>query len=150
MRWANLADAVRAYLVAVAPTSARVTTSELLAPSGMFPLRRLRQGDLEKFSPWGASPANFDDARKQALEIPSWAEPRRQKKRGRGMIRFANPLWMLLILALIGRIVLLIRDRRHRFGRFAISSMSLVTPREACARSLPESRSCSNRSPRWR
>lgn len=47
------------------------------------------------------------------------------------MIRFANPLWLLLILALIGRIALLIRDRRHRFGAFAISSMSLVTPRES-------------------
>ena len=45
------------------------------------------------------------------------------------MIRFANSLWLLLILALIGRIALLIRDRRHRFGAFAISSMSLVTPR---------------------
>jgi len=45
------------------------------------------------------------------------------------MIRFANPFWLLLILALIGRIALLIRDRRHRFGAFAISSMSLVTPR---------------------
>ena len=45
------------------------------------------------------------------------------------MIRFANPLWLLLILALIGRIALLIRDRRHRFGAFAISSISLVTQR---------------------
>jgi hypothetical protein len=35
----------------------------------------LRQGDLEKFSPWGAAPANFDEAVNQALEIPSWAEP---------------------------------------------------------------------------
>jgi len=45
------------------------------------------------------------------------------------MIRFANPLWLLLILALIARIAMLIRDRRRRFGAFAISSMSLVAPR---------------------
>ncbi|HSY50918.1 MAG TPA: hypothetical protein VLC46_19095 [Thermoanaerobaculia bacterium] len=35
----------------------------------------LRQGDLEKFSPWGAADANFDDAINHALEIPAWAEP---------------------------------------------------------------------------
>ena len=45
------------------------------------------------------------------------------------MIRFANPLWLLLILALIGRIALLIRDRRRRFGAFTISALSIVTPR---------------------
>jgi Ca-activated chloride channel family protein len=47
------------------------------------------------------------------------------------MIRFANPLWLLLILALIGRIALLVRDRRRRFGAFTISSMSLVTPKQS-------------------
>jgi len=35
----------------------------------------LRQGDLEKFSPWGAPPADFDAIAKRALEIPAWAEP---------------------------------------------------------------------------
>jgi hypothetical protein len=35
----------------------------------------LRQGDLEKFSPWGAAPADFDEVAKRAFEIPSWAEP---------------------------------------------------------------------------
>jgi len=35
----------------------------------------LRQGDLEKFSPWGAAPADFDAIANQALEIPAWAEP---------------------------------------------------------------------------
>jgi len=113
MRWANLADAVRAYLSAVRPDlGAELTTKELLerieeeeqaerwrpagwtaagsaaapAPAGEPPAvqpsgrRRyvaaiLRQGDLEKFSPWGAAPANFDEALNRALEIPSWAEP---------------------------------------------------------------------------
>ncbi|HEX7680067.1 MAG TPA: hypothetical protein VF713_18195, partial [Thermoanaerobaculia bacterium] len=77
MRWAHLADAVRAYLAAVrADFGAELTTSELLARiENLSVAQVLRQGDLEKFSPWGAAPANFDDARKQALEIPSWAEP---------------------------------------------------------------------------
>jgi hypothetical protein len=35
----------------------------------------LRQGDLEKFSPWGAAPADFDAVANEALQIPSWAEP---------------------------------------------------------------------------
>ncbi|MEA2329017.1 MAG: Ca-activated chloride channel [Thermoanaerobaculia bacterium] len=45
------------------------------------------------------------------------------------MIRFANPLWLLLILAVIGRIALLIRDRRHRFGAFTVSSLSIASPK---------------------
>jgi hypothetical protein len=92
MRWAGLADAVRAYLAAVRPDlGAELTTAELLSriedetagePSAVQPSSRrryvatiLRQGDLEKFSPWGASTANFDEVLNQALEIPSWAEP---------------------------------------------------------------------------
>jgi|GEM_PF-525982 len=119
MRWARLADAVRAYLAAVrADLGAELTTSELLArideeerrrPAGWTaagsaaipetageppaiqpPSRRryvgggddpaliaqiLRQGDLEKFSPWGAPPADFDAIAQRALEIPAWAEP---------------------------------------------------------------------------
>jgi hypothetical protein len=77
MRWAGLADAVRAFLAAVRPDlGAELTTKELLARAGDSDLAQiLRQGDLEKFSPWGAAPANFDDALKRALEIPSWAEP---------------------------------------------------------------------------
>jgi Ca-activated chloride channel family protein len=46
------------------------------------------------------------------------------------MIRFANPLWLLLILAVIGRIALLVRDRRRRFGAFTISSLSIASPRQ--------------------
>ena len=94
-RWATLADIVRAYLAAVRPDlGAELTTSELLShlagepPAVQPPGRRryddggaaliatiLRQGDLEKFSPWGAAPADFDDVAKRALELPSWAEP---------------------------------------------------------------------------
>ncbi len=45
------------------------------------------------------------------------------------MIRFANPLWLLLAVAVIARIALLVYDRRRRYGAFVISSMSLVAPR---------------------
>ena len=92
MRWARLADAVRAYLAAVrADLGAELTTSELLARIQEEERRRryeggaagdpaliaqiLRQGDLEKFSPWGAPPADFEGIAKRALEIPAWAEP---------------------------------------------------------------------------
>ncbi len=47
-----------------------------------------------------------------------------------GAIRFANPLWLLLILAVVARVVLLVRDRRRRYGAFTISSLSLVAPKE--------------------
>jgi len=45
------------------------------------------------------------------------------------MIRFANPLWLLLILAIAGKIALLIRDRQHRFGAFTISALSIASPK---------------------
>jgi hypothetical protein len=76
-RWATLADIVRAYLAAVrSDLGAELTTSELLSRID-YPLltQILRQGDLEKFSPWGAAPADFDDLAKRAFAIPSWAEP---------------------------------------------------------------------------
>lgn len=47
------------------------------------------------------------------------------------MIRFANPLWLLLVLAVIGRIALLVRDRRRRLGAFAISSLSIAAPKQS-------------------
>jgi Ca-activated chloride channel family protein len=47
------------------------------------------------------------------------------------MIRFANPFWLLLTLVVIGRMALLVYDRRRRFGAFGISSMSLVTPKQS-------------------
>jgi hypothetical protein len=76
-RWAALADIVRAYLAAVrSDLGAELTTSELLSRVDDVAVAQiLRQGDLEKFSPWGAAPADFDDAAARALEIPAWAEP---------------------------------------------------------------------------
>jgi hypothetical protein len=83
MRWARLADVVRAYLAAVRfDLGAELTTSALLSriagedgDAAALIAKILRQGDLEKFSPWGATPADFDDVVKRALEIPAWAEP---------------------------------------------------------------------------
>jgi hypothetical protein len=86
MRWAHLADAVRAYLASVrADFGAELTTKELLARVGERDQRHegaregvahiLHQGDLEKFSPWGPAPADFDDAVNRAMEIPMWLEP---------------------------------------------------------------------------
>jgi len=76
-RWATLADIVRAYLAAVRlDLGAELTTSELLSRVDHSTIATiLRQGDLEKFSPWGAAPADFDDVAKCALNLPSWAEP---------------------------------------------------------------------------
>jgi hypothetical protein len=80
MRWARLADALRAYLSAVrTDLGTELTTSELLDRIETEQEQRsigiiLRQGDLEKFSPWGAAPADFDEIANRALEIPSWAE----------------------------------------------------------------------------
>ncbi|MDP9360229.1 MAG: hypothetical protein M3P29_02130 [Acidobacteriota bacterium] len=78
MRWARLADAVRAYLAAVrADLGAELTTSEILQRIGddATIAQVLRQGDLEKFSPWGAAAASFDEVAGRVLEIPAWAEP---------------------------------------------------------------------------
>jgi hypothetical protein len=76
-RWATLADIVRAYLAAARPElGAELTTSELLSRVDQRAIAQiLRQGDLEKFSPWGAAPADFDAVANEALQIPSWAEP---------------------------------------------------------------------------
>jgi Ca-activated chloride channel family protein len=46
------------------------------------------------------------------------------------MIRFANPWWLLLAIAVAARVALLVRDRRGRFGSFVVSSMVLVTPKK--------------------
>jgi hypothetical protein len=72
-RWAALADATRTYVASVHPElGVELTTAEVLARSGelaaaLRPI--LRQGDLEKFSPWGAEPADFDAAALSALEL---------------------------------------------------------------------------------
>ncbi len=72
-RWAALADATREYLAATYPElGVELTTAELLAKGGGLTtaLRGiLRQGDLEKFSPWGAEAADFDAAAEQALGL---------------------------------------------------------------------------------
>ncbi len=45
------------------------------------------------------------------------------------MTRLASPLWLALAVVVIARIVLLIRDRRARFGAFTFSSLTLVSPK---------------------
>ena len=90
--WADLADAVRAYLAARYPeVSLDLTTAEVLSVipsvardpgaaggSMSVPLAQgrdgtiaaiLHQGDLEKFSPWGAEPADFQAFVRRALEV---------------------------------------------------------------------------------
>ena len=79
-RWARLADATREYLAAVDPNfGMELTTRELLQKLGVaqagVPVPHqtvaaiLRQGDLEKFSPWGALPADFAALADRALEL---------------------------------------------------------------------------------
>lgn len=70
-RWAALADAVRAYLAATdARCGSELTTSEVLARTNDATVAEvLRQGDLEKFSPWGARSADFDALARRALEL---------------------------------------------------------------------------------
>src|SRR4051794_13956928 len=70
LRWARLADALRDYLATTRELSPDLTTTELLT------LLRdpviadvLHQGDLEKFSPWGAGSADFEDVARRALEL---------------------------------------------------------------------------------
>lgn len=78
MRWARLADATRTYLAATDGRFGKdLTTAELLrAVPDPGALREiLRQGDLEKFSPWGPAPADFDVVAGRALQIIVWAEP---------------------------------------------------------------------------
>ena len=47
------------------------------------------------------------------------------------MIRFATPLWFALALLVIGRVVLLVRDRRRQFAFFRFSSLELVSPKRS-------------------
>ncbi|HEX8172401.1 MAG TPA: hypothetical protein VF824_17840 [Thermoanaerobaculia bacterium] len=73
-RWALLADETRALLAATRPhLGSDLTTSELL-PRVAGDERELveailRQGDLEKFSPAGAAPRDFDALAARALEL---------------------------------------------------------------------------------
>jgi hypothetical protein len=74
-RWAALADATRAYLAATDPSlGAELTTTQLLAAvrdsaDAATIATVLQQGDLEKFSPWGAAPADFDVIASSALQL---------------------------------------------------------------------------------
>jgi hypothetical protein len=74
-RWAKLADETRAYLAATRPQlRSDLTTSELvprLREDDRIVVDILRQGDREKFSPWGAEPKDFDEMANQALELAS-------------------------------------------------------------------------------
>ncbi len=72
LRWAALADATRTYLAAEYPgLGLELTTEELLRLHAMPPPLQtiLRQGDLEKFAPWGAQPGDFDEAAKSAIAL---------------------------------------------------------------------------------
>jgi hypothetical protein len=63
--WSQLADAVREYIDATT-----LTTSEVLAKNSSALIAEiLRQGDLEKFSPWGPRPGDFQALARRALEL---------------------------------------------------------------------------------
>jgi hypothetical protein len=63
--WAQLADAVREYIGATT-----LTTTEALAQNSSALLDEiLRQGDLEKFSPWGPRPGDLRELKRRALEL---------------------------------------------------------------------------------
>jgi len=64
--WAMLSDAVRDYLAATRAIGRELTTAEVLQRDAAF-AEILRNGDLEKFSPWGAPLDDFRDA-KSSLE----------------------------------------------------------------------------------
>lgn len=73
-RWALLADATRVYLSSLSPHfGVELTTSQLLprVDAGHVAViaQILRQGDLEKFSPWGAPAMDFDALALRALEL---------------------------------------------------------------------------------
>lgn len=69
--WAELADATRLYLASADPRlGLELTTRELLARCGDPTVAEiLRLGDLQKFSPWGAPPADFGSLAQRALAL---------------------------------------------------------------------------------
>jgi hypothetical protein len=73
LRWASLADATRAYLHATRPNlGGDLTTTELvprLAENERVVEDILRQGDLEKFSPRGATPRDFEELASRVLQL---------------------------------------------------------------------------------
>jgi hypothetical protein len=73
-RWAELADATRRFLASLSPhLGVELTTAELLprldAVHTAIVAEVLRQGDLEKFSPWGPQPRDFDGVANAALTL---------------------------------------------------------------------------------
>lgn len=70
-RWADLADATRRYLAATDPRlGMELTTRELLSRNDDPTVAEiLRQGDLQKFSPWGAAPGDFAALARRALAL---------------------------------------------------------------------------------
>jgi hypothetical protein len=77
-RWADLADATRRYLAATDPRlGMELTTRELLSECGgraaAFDCPTiaeiLHQGDLQKFSPWGAAPGDFAALARRVLAL---------------------------------------------------------------------------------
>jgi hypothetical protein len=63
--WSQLADAVREYLAATT-----LTTTEILDRTDSATVAEiLRQGDLEKFSPWGARAGSLPVLKRRALEL---------------------------------------------------------------------------------
>ncbi len=83
-RWAMLADATRVYLSTLSPhLGVDLTTSQLLPRVDDVHVaviaQILRQGDLEKFSPWGAPPADFDSAAMRALDLIPPPPPQDEK-----------------------------------------------------------------------
>lgn len=69
--WAPLADATRVFLAATRPNlGTDLTTRELLRRcSDPVVADVLRQGDLAKFSPWGAAPMDFAGVAARALAL---------------------------------------------------------------------------------
>jgi hypothetical protein len=63
--WSQLADSVREYLAAMT-----LTTTEILSRNDSKTVAEiLRQGDLEKFSPWGARAGDLLSLKRRALEL---------------------------------------------------------------------------------
>lgn len=80
-RWATLADETRLFLAATRPhLGAELTTSELLPrldTQDAVVAEVLRQGDLEKFSPEGATGRDFEDVLRDAFALTgneAWQE----------------------------------------------------------------------------
>ena len=86
-KWAALADATRAYLAAQGIGSELTTTEVLRSERDEVVRAILERGDLEKFSPWGAPPDNFESIAQRREQIAAGTEvdrPLRSAGAGRG------------------------------------------------------------------